>query len=328
MIAQEIFEKFSRLMPLWVVVLGVAGFFYPKGFMLLTPYLDLMFFFTMIGIGAVLNFSDFRPILKKPYTVGLGLAAQFLIMPALGFAIGELLNLSVTLKLGLILVGCVPGAMASNVIAYLAKTDVAYSIAITSTATLLSPLLTPALLYLYAHTMLDIQFFKMFLTIIKIVIAPLFIGFLLRHFFERQINRFSYVSPAFSTLFVALICAMVVAMNRDYFLGLTVMVFMAVSMQNLFGMIFGYGAAMLYGFDTKRRRTLAIEVGMQNAGLGALLALKHFGPQAALIPAAFATWCVITASILAEIWSREGRNSIPSVHPQSYQHLKNIRERF
>ena len=85
---------------------------------------------------------------------------------------------------------------------------------------------------------------------------------------------------------------------------------------------------MLYGFDTKRKRTLAIEVGMQNAGLGALLALKHFGPQAALIPAAFATWCVITASILAEIWSREGKNSITSVHPQSHQDLKNIREIF
>ena len=301
---KKIFEGFSRLMPFWVILLGVVGFFYPGGFLILRPYLDLMFFFTMVGIGAVLNFSDFRPILKKPYTVGLGIGAQFLIMPALGFMIGEFLDLSTPLKLGLILVGSVPGAMASNVIAYLAKTDVAYSIALTSTATLLSPLLTPALLFFYAHTLLDIPFFKMFLTIIEIVITPLFIGFLLRHFFERQINRFSYISPAFSAAFVALICAMVVAMNRDYFLELTRLVFIAVFLQNSLGMILGYGAAIVYRFDLKRKRTLAIEVGMQNAGLGALLALKHFGSQTALIPAAFATWCVITASILAEIWAQ------------------------
>ncbi len=292
-------------MPLWVIILGMLGFFYPNGFLLFTPFLDLMFFFTMVGIGAVLNFSDFRPILKKPYTVGLGIAAQFLIMPGLGFLFGEWLNLSVPLKLGLVLVGCVPGAMASNVIAYLAKTDVAYSIALTSTATLLSPILTPAMLFFYAHTMIDIPLLKMFQTIIIIVIAPLFIGFLLRHFFERQISRISYLSPAFSTVFVALICAMVVAMNRDFFLELTVVIFIAVFLQNLFGMILGYGAAILYRFDKKRKRTLAIEVGMQNAGLGALLALKHFGPETALLPAAFATWCVITASILAEIWGAE-----------------------
>lgn len=275
------------------------------------PYLDLMFFFTMVGIGAVLNFSDFKPILKKPYVVGLGIFAQFLIMPALGFIIGELLNLSIPLKLGLILVGCVPGAMASNVIAYIARTDVAYSIALTSIATLISPVLTPALLLFYAHTMLDIPFFKMFLTIIEIVIAPLFIGFILRHFFEKQINRFSYIPPAFSTAFVAIICAMVVAMNRDYFLDLTGIVFVAVFVHNLLGMLLGYGAGIVYRFDLKRKRTLAIEVGMQNAGLGALLALKHFGSETALIPAAFATWCVITASILAEIWSRGKVGDIP-----------------
>ncbi len=301
---KKIFEGFSRLMPVWVLALGVLGFYCPRGFQLLKAYLDLMFFFTMVGIGSVLNFTDFRPILKNPYSVGLGLVAQYLIMPALGFMIGELLNLTLPLRLGLIIVGSVPGAMASNVIAYLAKADVAYSIAVTSTATLLSPLLTPALLYFYAHTMIDIPFLKMFLTIIKIVIAPLLMGFLLRHFFERQINRFSYIFPAFSTVFVALICAMVVALNRDLFLDITIVIFIAVFLQNLFGMIFGYGAAMLYGFDKKRKRTLAVEVGMQNAGLGALLAIKHFGVQTALVPAAFATWCVITASILAEIWSQ------------------------
>jgi len=302
---QKIFESFSRLMPVWVVVLGVAGFFYPGAFVVLRPYLDLMFFFTMIGIGAVLNFSDFKPIFNKPQTVALGLFAQFLIMPALGFAIGKALNLSPSLRLGLVLAGCVPGAMASNVIAYLAKTDVAYSIAITSSATLLSPLLTPVLIYCYARTFIDIPFIGMFLTIIKVVILPLITGLIIRHFFEKQVQRIQYVFPAFSTLFIACICAMVVALNRDYFLGLTAVIFLAVFVHNFSGLVMGYGAGILFRFSKKRKRTLAIEIGMQNAGLGALLALKHFGSQTALVPAVFATWCVITASVLAEIWSQD-----------------------
>ena len=110
--------------------------------------------------------------------------------------------------------------------------------------------------------------------------------------------------PAFSTVFIALICALVVAINRDYFLGLSLIVFGAVFLQNLFGLTLGYGAGIIYRFDSKRRKTLAIEVGMQNAGLGTLLALKHFSAQSALVPAVFATWCVITASILAERWAR------------------------
>ncbi|MCP4716949.1 MAG: bile acid:sodium symporter family protein [Deltaproteobacteria bacterium] len=297
------FDRFTRLMPVWVVVLGAAGFMWPGGFIILKPYLDALFFCTMIGIGAVLNINDFMPVLKKPHIVLLGIAAQFVIMPALGFCIGTLLGLSPQLRLGLVLVGCVPGAMASNVIAYLARTDVAYSIAITSTATLLAPVLTPALIYLYAHTILEIPFWDMFFNILKIVIAPLVIGCSLRYFFERQVNRIRFVFPAFSTVFLALICAMVVALNRECFLQMTLLLFGAVFLHNLFGLIGGYGAGVMFRFDRRRRRTLAIEVGMQNAGLGALLALKHFDAQTALMPAVYATWCVITASILAEIWA-------------------------
>lgn len=291
-------------MPLWVMIVAVIGFFYPKPLTFFEPYLEWMFFFTMLGIGVVLHLSDFKPLLQRPQLVFLGLLAQFLIMPALGYAIGNILDLSVPLRLGLILVGSVPGAMASNVIAYLAKIDVAYSVALTSTATLLAPVLTPALTFFYAHTIIDIPFWQMFSSIIKIVILPLLLGFFLRHFLKSSLERFNYIFPAFSTIFIALICGMVVALNRDFIVALTLVVFLAVFLHNLFGLIFGYALASLYRFDKRRRKTLAIEVGMQNAGLGAVLALKHFSFQAALMPAVFATWCVITASILAEIWAK------------------------
>jgi BASS family bile acid:Na+ symporter len=303
---QKAVTLFSRLMPLWVVIVAVIGFYYPPVLVVFEPYLDWMFFFTMLGIGIVLNFADFKPLVQKPQLVILGLLAQFSIMPALGFIIGNLLDLTVPLKLGLILVGSVPGAMASNVIAYLAKTDVAYSIALTSTATLLSPLLTPALTFIYAHTIIAIPFWQMFMSIIKMVILPLVIGFILKHFLQKHLEKWSYLFPAFSTVFIALICGMVVALNRDYIIALTTILFLAVFLHNFFGLVCGYAISVFYGFDQRRRRTLSIEVGMQNAGLGAVLALKHFSYQSALMPAVFATWCVITASILAEIWAKQG----------------------
>jgi len=193
--------------------------------------------------------------------------------------------------------------MASNVIAYLAKTDVAYSIAMTSTATLLSPIFTPVLTYLYAHAIIEIPFLEMFLLIIKIVILPLCLGFVLRRFYRDKINNISYVFPAFSTVFISVICAVVVAVNRERLLKVSFVVFIAVFILNFSGLIFGYLAGAIYRFDERRRRTLSIEVGMQNAGLGALLALKLFNDETAIVPAIFATWCVISASILAEIWS-------------------------
>ena len=117
------FTIFSRMMPVWVVLLGIIGFFYPKILAPLKSSLDCIFFFTMLGIGTTLNFYEFKPIIKKPTMVLLGVLTQFSLMPLLGFIIGEALHLNNNLKLGLIIVGSVPGAMASNIIAYLAKTD-------------------------------------------------------------------------------------------------------------------------------------------------------------------------------------------------------------
>jgi len=195
--------------------------------------------------------------------------------------------------------------MASNVIAYLAKTDVAYSIALTSTATLLAPLLTPALTYLYASTVIHIDYLKMVISTVQLVILPLLIGFGLKHFFRTQVERLHDWFPALSTLCIAIICGTIVALNQPSIVSLTLLVFAAIFMHNLLGYAGGYLGGMLLRFDLRRRRTLCIEVGMQNAGLGAVLALKHFAPETALIPALFATWCVITASLLARYWSRQ-----------------------
>lgn len=301
---QRICEKFTRLLAVWVVLAGVIAYFFPCAFIACRFGMEWFFTLTMLGIGMILDVRDFRPIFTRPHLVLLGTLAQFAIMPAAGFAVARLLHLPPALALGVILTGAVPGAMASNVISYLARADVAYSIALTSTSTFLAPVLTPLLTYLYAGTYFHVPFWPMFLSIFKMVIVPLAAGMGLKHMLRDKIGNFIAVFPALSTLFIAFICGLVVALNKDYLAGVSAIVFAAVFLHNALGLSLGYGAAVLYRFDTKRRRTLSLEVGMQNAGLGAVLALKHFSDQAALPNALFATWCIVTAAILAEIWSR------------------------
>lgn len=300
----KIFDWFTRLLPLWVVLCGIIAYFWPFVFIPLKSYMELAFALTMLGIGLVINQNEFIPVFRKPQMVVLGVLAQFVIMPALGFLIAKLLHFSPTYTLALVLVGSVPGAMASNVICYLARVDVAFSIALTSTATFCAPVLTPALTYLFAHATVKVEFWPMFFSIIKMVILPLITGFVLKRVFQNWVSKFEVIFPSFSTVFIAFICGLVVALNQKALLETGLILFFAVFSLNLFGLLLGYGAGKLYRFDEKRCRTLVFQVGMQNAGLGTVLALKHFSPETALPSALFATWCVVTASILAEFWSR------------------------
>lgn len=296
---------FTRLMPVWVVIAGISGFLRPQLFYPLKTYTEWFFAFTMLGIGAVLKYEDFVPVLKKPHLVILGTCTQFAIMPLSGFLLATWLNLPEALIIGMVIVGSVPGAMASNIMCYLAKADVAYSIALTTTATLLSPLLTPVFVYIFAHHLIEVDFLSMVFSILKMVIIPLVAGFMLKMTFKQAVKKAEHFFPAFSTVFIAFICGLIVALNQKYILRMTPLIFLAIVLHNLIGLCSGNGLGRLYRFDIRRRRTLAIEVGMQNAGMGAVLALKHFSSETALVSAIFATWCVVTASIVIEIWSKK-----------------------
>lgn len=299
----KIADIFTRAMVLWVLAAAVMGYYVPGALVMFAPFTEWFFALTMFGIGAALSVKDFEPVLKKPHTVLLGTLAQFSIMPLLGFLLAKALGLPPELAAGMVLAGAVPGAMASNVISYLARADVAYSVALTSTSTLLSPVLTPVLIYIFARSFIPIDPAAILLSILKMVIVPLFLGMAVKKTLSNRMEGVLKIFPAISALFIAFICGLVVALNRDYLKGITVLIFAAVFLHNFFGLILGYGAGKLFGFDIKRKRTLAFEVGMQNAGLGAVLALKHFSVQTAVPNALFATWCIITASVLAEVWS-------------------------
>ncbi|MCS7227506.1 MAG: bile acid:sodium symporter family protein [Endomicrobia bacterium] len=294
----------TQKLVLWVVLCVVLGYFYPSLFIKLQPYNEWFFSLTMFGIGFVLNIEDFVYIFKKFHIVVLGTIAQFLIMPFCGWFVGQIFGFIDNLKLGFIITGSVPGAMASNIISYLAKADVAYSISLTTTSTFLAPILTPFFTYIYASSFIKIEFWKMFLSILKMVVIPVILGLLIKSKLKNKIESFVNIFPALSSLFIAFICGLVVALNKNSLSKSSLIIVAAVALLNFAGLGLGYLAGIIYKLPKSQRRTLSIEVGMQNAGLGAVLSLKHFNPDVAIPSALFATFCVITASILAKVWSK------------------------
>jgi BASS family bile acid:Na+ symporter len=301
----RILEKFARFLVVWVVLAAGVGFVFPKALIPLKPYTDWLFAITMFGIGCLLSAKDFIVIFKQPKLVILGTLAQFVIMPVLAFCIIKLLGLAPALAVGLILAAAVPDAMASGVMSYLAEADVALSVALTTATTLVSPVVTPALTYFLGRQYIPIQFWPMMKSIMMMVIFPLLLGLLVQHRFSKITTRIKPVFPALSTLFIAFICGLVVALNQDALGSATYLIFVAVISLNVLGLIFGYLAGKGFGFNLAQRRTLAINVGMQNAGMGAVLAIKHISAEAAIPNALFATWCIISAAVLAGIWSKK-----------------------
>jgi len=300
----KVLSFYTRFMALWVVIFGVVAYFFPAPFITLKPYNLYFFALTMYGIGAVLSVEDFKRIAQRPSIVLIGSIAQFTIMPFGAFLVSRFLNLSSELTLGLVLTGSAPGAMASNVMSYVAKADTAYSVSLTTVSTLLCPVLTPGLTLLLAGATLDVPFLSMFLTLMLTVVVPIFIGFSVRHFLKSKIEKVLPIFPAISVTFIIFICSLVIASNRDRILQTTTILLSAVILLNLYGMAAGYGVGSAFKMQTKRRRTLAIEIGMQNAGLGTALAMEHFSPETAMPAAFFVFVCIITAAIMSAIWQR------------------------
>jgi BASS family bile acid:Na+ symporter len=227
-------------------------------------------------------------------------------MPLGAFVLAKTLGLQPEIAVGLILTGSAPGAMASNVFSFLANADTAYSVSLTTASTLLCPLLTPGLTLLLAGAVMKVNFWVMVASVVKMVIVPLFLGFAVRHYFRERIEKVLGVFPAISVTFIIFICSLVIALNRNYLLMVTGVILAAVAVLNIYGMLAGYGVGVVFQMNTKRKRTLAIEIGMQNAGLGTVLALKHFGEKAAIPAAIFVFICIITASVMAAVWQKQG----------------------
>jgi len=298
---------------LWVILFAVLAYFHPDIFLIFKKTINWFFAGAMFGIGLVLKTEDYQNIIKSPLAVLFGTICQFTIMPLLSLSIGILLKLPDTVILGLVITGAAPGAMTSNVISYLSKADVAYSISLTTVSTFLAPVLTPLLTLWLVGTRIPVDFLAMFNTIVITVVVPLLAGFLIRKTIPAIVEKIEDVPPMISVLSIVMITSYVVAANVNNLKMATLIILIAVFLINILGMVVGYLAGYIPRFDLRRKKTLAIEIGMQNAGLGVVLALKHFDETVA-VPAAFYTiWCIISATIFVRIVNSFERKEVKTI---------------
>ncbi|MCO4250219.1 bile acid:sodium symporter family protein [Pseudarthrobacter raffinosi] len=295
--------KIARLavtiLPALVVLAGVAGFLVPATFQPLGPSVPYLLGIIMFCMGLTLTPLDFASVVKRPWAVVLGIVAHYVIMPGAGWLIAVALQLPPELAVGLILVGCAPSGTASNVMAFLAKGDVALSVAVASVSTLIAPVVTPLLVLFLAGSFLEIDAGSMVLDIVKTVLLPVIAGLLARLFFKNLIAKLLPALPWASAVVISFIVAIVVAGSASKIVAAGGIVFLAVVLHNGFGLGLGYLAGKLGRLDDKARRALAFEVGMQNSGLAATLATAHFTPLAALPSAVFSLWHNISGAIVA-----------------------------
>ncbi|MGE7948502.1 bile acid:sodium symporter family protein [Lysinibacillus sp. NPDC093688] len=304
----KVLERFSQFVSstfaIWVLLFAALAFFIPSGFSWIGAYITTLLGIVMFGMGLTITVADFKEVLTRPKDVAVGVVGQFLIMPTLAFLLVKLFNLQPEIAIGVILVGCCPGGTSSNVMTFLSKGDVALSVTVTSITTLLAPIITPGLIYLFASEYIDVAPSALFMSIVKVIIIPIALGFIVQKFFNKQAKASVKVMPLVSVVAIVAIVAAVVAGNQQKIAETGLIIFAVVVLHNCLGYLIGYLFGKVFGMNLAKKKAIAIEVGMQNSGLGASLAVAHFSPLAAVPSAIFSVWHNISGPILATIFSR------------------------
>ena len=261
----------------------------------------------MFGMGLTLSLKDFKVVFSHPRDVLTGCLAQFTIMPLLAYALARLFRLDEALALGVVLVGCCPGGTASNVITYLARGDLALSVGMTGVSTLLAPLLTPLLTWALAGKSVDVDVASMFLSILWVVIVPIIAGLLVKRLWPRFTEQATDYLPAFSSLAIAFIVAIIIAANAEKLLTGGLVIVLVVMLHNVCGLGLGYVIGQLLGMASPKKKAISIEVGMQNSGLASSLATIHFAayPLATVPGALFSVWHNLSGAAVAWIYRKD-----------------------
>lgn len=313
----------TRLFALWTVLGTLWAWFLPQHFLWVVdgrfqpfgqPLVSVMLGVIMLGMGLTLSLEDFRRVLEVPRAVAAGVILQFTIMPMAGFAIAMGSGLDMGLAVGLILVSCCPGGTASNVIAYLARANLALSVTMTLASTIIAVVMTPLLTGWLAGVFVEIDRWALFRGMISIVLVPVIAGVALNTLLPRATRHIAQVSPLVSVIVVVLIVGGIIANSKDLIEAHAGILLLAVLALHVAGFALGYLITRLLGFDATVQRTISIEVGMQNSGLGSSLAsapsfARQFADplQAALAPvpsAISAVYHVVIGSLLAAFWRR------------------------
>jgi len=287
-----------------------TALFYPQYFvewegfrftLLITPLIQLI----MFGMGTSMSFGDFLGVVKMPKGVFIGVVSHFIIMPMLGFALASVSTLEPEIAAGVILIGCSPNGMASNVISYLAGANLALSITITAISTMLSPFITPLLMKLLAGALVEIDVLNMMWDITKMVILPIGAGLLFNRLFSGKAKWLDHAMPLVSMIGVAFSIVVITAAGRNSLISIGPILLLLVLIHNMSGYFLGYWSARLFKMEERDCRTIAIEVGMQNGGLASGIA-KEMGKIATigLAPAIFGPLMNVTGSLLASWWHK------------------------
>ena len=304
---EKISDFFGKYMALIVLVVAALALFAPGSCLWIqTTWVNYLLMIVMFGMGLTLKLEDFKLVFTRPKDILIGCIAQFTIMPLLAFALGKVFGLDAALLAGVVLVGTCPGGTSSNVITYLSKGDVALSVGMTSVNTLLAPLLTPAITYLLLRTTVTVDPINMFLSIIKVVIIPIALGFIINKLFGKVTQKLVKVLPSVSVIAICLIVAAVVSHNSEKIMTTGAIVFVVVILHNLLGYACGFGLGRLLHMSVPKTKAISIEIGMQYSGLATSLAGTAFPDLAmATVPGAiFSVWHNISGAILANIYNR------------------------
>lgn len=303
-------SKMLRGLSYTVIILSVVSLalYYPQYFKtignfklsaLIVPLLQII----MFGMGTELSLKDFAQVLRMPRGIIVGIVCHYTIMPMVGFAVANLFNFPSEIAAGIILVGCCPSGLASNVMCYLARANLALSVSVTTVSTLLAPFLTPLLMRLLGDSFVEVHFLDMMWDITKIIIIPI-VGGLIFHYLVR--GKFAWLDkamPLLSMVGIALIIVVITAAGRENLLKVGPLLVVATFIHNVAGFFLGYWSGRLLKFSEKNCRTIALEVGMQNAGLASGLALTMGKlATAGLAPAIFGPMMNVTGSFLSSWW--------------------------
>lgn len=303
-------NKFLKGLSYTVIIIGVVSFamYQPQYFVtigdfklsrLIIPLLQII----MFGMGTELSLKDFANVVRMPKGIIVGVVFHYLIMPLVGFAIANLFYFPAEIAAGIILVGCCPSGLASNVMSYLARANLALSVSVTTISTLLAPFLTPLLLQWLGGSFVQINFWAMVWDITKIVIIPIIAGLSFHYLMRGRFNWLDKILPLLSMAGIAFILAIMVAAGRDNLLRVGGLLLVATFLHNVAGFLLGYWSARLLRFRERDCRTIALEVGMQNAGLATGLALTMGKiATAGLAPAIFGPVMNVNGSSLASWW--------------------------
>ncbi|MDO5057029.1 MAG: bile acid:sodium symporter family protein [Lautropia sp.] len=309
----------NRTMALWVLAFAALAFVLPDAFQWVRPWIPYLLGAVMLGMGLTLKVSDFREVLRYPKAVFIGVTTQFLLMPALAFALSRAFALPPELATGVVLVGACPGGTASNVITYLARGNTALSVACTTVATLLAPFLTPLVFWLFASQWLQVDASGMFISVLQIVLLPIAAGVVLKTLLGHRLDRVAESMPLVSVLAIVLIVGAVVAGSKARIIDSGLLIFAVVVVHNGLGYLGGWLVARACRLPFNDAKAVSIEVGMQNSGLGAALAGLHFAaqPVVAVPSAIFSFWHNVSGPMLANWFASRTPEAGATSHDRS-----------